>query len=60
MLVYSPPEATDVDNIWTKEALIAVREFEKDVKVEEDYKLTCLAEQVSISKDDVVCTTFGF
>ena len=58
MLVYSTP--SEVDNIWTQEALIAMREFEKDVKVEDDYRLTCLAEQVSVSKDEVVCTTFGF
>ena len=58
MLVYSTP--SEEDNIWTQEALIAMREFEKDVKVEDDYRLTCLAEQVSISKDEVVCTTFGF
>ena len=58
MLVYSTP--SEEDNIWTQEALIAMREFEKDVKVEDDYRLTCLAEQISISKDEVVCTTFGF
>mmetsp|Transcript_13451 Transcript_13451/g.18403 ORF Transcript_13451/g.18403 Transcript_13451/m.18403 type:complete len:151 (-) Transcript_13451:184-636(-) len=60
MLIYDAP-SEDVENMWTKEALISVREFEKDIKLEDGYSQTCLAEPVTPgSLDDVRCSSKGF
>ena len=37
LLVYSPPDES-VTNMWTKEGLIAIREFEKDILMSKEYK----------------------
>ena len=48
MLVYSLPEDSDdsLTNVWTKESLISIREFEKDVKLADGFTQVCFAEPV--------------
>ena len=41
MLIYSPP-SDSVENMWTKDVLMSIREFEKDTRAEEDWKSICL------------------
>ena len=43
MMIYSPPDDDETVNLWTRDALISVREFEKDVRQDEDYGTTCIA-----------------
>ena len=44
LLIYSPPDDADADtNMWTKDVLISIREFEQDVLKSDEYKGTCLA-----------------
>ena len=68
MLVYSVPDGVDDDddaaNLWTRDSLISIREFEKDVRREDDYQSTCLAEQIteetSTTREEVRCLPEGF
>ena len=56
MMIYSPPGDNEDLNLWTKEVLLSVREFEKDVVKEDDYSVTCWARQTSPDDlDDVEC-----
>ena len=44
LLIYSPPDDAEIDtNMWTKDVLISIREFEQDVLKSDEYKGTCLA-----------------
>ena len=57
MLVYSPPD-DQPDNMWTKDVLIGIREFEKDIQARDDFKQTCL---VTYSADVLIgCDPAGF
>lgn len=58
LLIYDPEGSTT--NLWTKEALISIREFESDVKQMKDYDSVCLANAVGDSIDDVVCDPRAF
>jgi len=65
MLVYTSVGSDDTPtNLWTRDALISVREFEKDVVREDDYQATCLAEQVqeetSTTREEYKCMPKGF
>lgn len=55
LLIYSPPDNdSSVTNMWTKEVLISIREFEGDILKSDEYKGTCLAD----AKGD--CDRVGF
>ncbi len=67
MLVYSVEGSGEKDstaNLWTQDSLISIREFEKDVKREDDYQKTCLAEQISektsTTREEVRCLPESF
>jgi len=50
-----------VANLWTKDSLISIREFEKEVKALSSYKQTCLAKsKVGGSKDEIECSKKSF
>jgi len=57
MLVYGGQgDDKGVSDLWTKDYLIAVRNFEKEVKALAEYKRTCLASpKVGGAKDEVEC-----
>ena len=54
MIIYTVPNES-VKSIWTKAGLISIREFEKKLLANKDYKNTCIAETASSSLDTVVC-----
>ena len=54
LLIYSSPDEEEVTDLWTKEALISIREFEKLVKQEPLYKRTCEAEQAVSATNPVL------
>lgn len=67
MLVYSAEGSGEKDstaNLWTRDSLISIREFEKDVKREDDYQKTCYAKQISektsTTREEVSCLPEGF
>ena len=57
LLVYSSPDDTQI-NLWTKDVLIGIREFEKDIQVRDDYKQACLAKYEEEAM--VGCDSEGF
>jgi len=64
MLVYSEVGDDDTPiNLWSRDALISIREYEKDIVLEEDYSSICLAEQVKkatdTTKEEVKCVSYG-
>ena len=55
ILVYDPDGSTT--NLWTKETLIAIRDFESDIKAKEKFKKVCLADPVPDgAADEVFCS----
>lgn len=64
MLVYSEvgDDGTPT-NLWSRDALISIREYEKDMVLEDDYSRICLAEQVkkatASTKEEVRCLSAG-
>ena len=42
MVIYTVPNDS-VTSIWTKAGLISVREFERKILADKDYKNTCIA-----------------
>lgn len=52
LLVYSSPADPDA-NIWTKEVLIAIRDFEASVQDSDEFKQTCLLDQETKKCDSV-------
>lgn len=58
LLIYSPPDDDgSVTNMWTKEVLVSIREFEQDVLKSDEYKGTCLAVDQG---DSFPCNPEGF
>lgn len=38
MLVYSPPDESSTASMWNKDVLISIREFENDIRLDDDYQ----------------------
>lgn len=60
MVVYSEVGDDDTpNNLWSRDALISIREYEKDILLEDDYSKICIAEQVKkatdTTKEEVRC-----
>ena len=47
MLIYSVKDEDQNPSLWTKEALISIREMESDVRDITEYKNSCLLNQVT-------------
>jgi len=63
MLVYDQTANSDATatNLWTKETLISIREFEKDVKKVDRFEQVCLAQPISSSSVNAVqCVDAAF
>lgn len=59
ILVYTAP--ADATNLWTKESLTALRDYEAKIKAMDGFKKTCLArEVVGGAKDEVECEEMSF
>ena len=55
MIIYTVPNDS-VQSIWTKAGLISIREFERKILGEKDYKNTCIATPApGGAVDTVVC-----
>ena len=59
MLVYSPPDETSTASMWNKDMLISIREFENDIRDDEDYQQICLASAALSTEIVVVCDEVG-
>lgn len=59
MLVYSPSDETSTANFWNKDVLISIREFEDDIRLDEDYQQICLASAAESTETKVVCDEVG-
>lgn len=58
MIIYEPSYGGD-PNLWNKEVLIAVREFEKEVRELDDYSTICIATKDS-TDDNIECDINAF
>ena len=55
-LVYSPLDDSSTTTFWNRDVLISIREFENEVKISEEYRVSCLADLVlSAGSDQVIC-----
>ena len=61
MLIYEPNEGDESESMWTKDVLISIREFEKDIKADPEYSITCYADQIpGGTPDEVDCKDDAF
>ena len=55
MIIYTVPNDS-VKSIWTKAGLISIREFERKLLADKDFKKTCIAKAApGGGTDTVVC-----
>ena len=58
MILYSEPALPDGASLWSRQTLIAIREFEKEVGGMSGYRQSCLADKTSV-EGSVVCSKSG-
>lgn len=61
LLVYNPLDGVSAaNNVWNKDSLIAIREFENETRAKAGYKQTCQAVSMVADSDVVTCSDRSF